>query len=201
MAGTSAYPAALDSFTNPTSTDTLDSATVPHATQHANANDAIESIEAELGVLPKGGYATVRARLDALGPTNGVYTAPLETTNVVTAAATGTINVDVSTASVWYYTLSASANFTLNIRASSSVALNTLMANGQSVTVAFLNTNGATPYYATAFQVDGTSVTPKWAAGAPPTFGNASSVDVYTLTILKTGSATFSVFGSQNKYA
>jgi hypothetical protein len=63
---TSSYPGSLDSLTNPTSTDTLDSATVPHAAQHANANDAIENIEAELGTNPKGTFATVAARLAAV---------------------------------------------------------------------------------------------------------------------------------------
>lgn len=64
-----AYPSNLDNFTNPTSSDTLDSASVPHATQHANANDAIEAIEAELGTNPKGSSATVKARLDSLDTT------------------------------------------------------------------------------------------------------------------------------------
>lgn len=62
------YPGALDTLTNPTSTDTLDSATVPHATQHANANDAIEAIQAELGINPRGSSATVVARLGTLAP-------------------------------------------------------------------------------------------------------------------------------------
>lgn len=59
------YPSTLDSFTNPTATDTLDSATVPHAAQHDNINDAVVAIETELGTLPKGTFATVKARLDA----------------------------------------------------------------------------------------------------------------------------------------
>jgi hypothetical protein len=58
------YPSGIDNFTNPTASDTLDSATVPHATQHANHNDAIEAIENELGILPKGNYSSVKARLD-----------------------------------------------------------------------------------------------------------------------------------------
>ncbi len=62
------YPAGLDNFTNPTGSDNLDSSVVPHATQHANANDAIEAIEAELGTNPKGASATVKARLDTLAP-------------------------------------------------------------------------------------------------------------------------------------
>jgi len=42
------YPASLDSFTNPTAVDTLDSP--PHDTQHADANDAIEALQAKVGV-------------------------------------------------------------------------------------------------------------------------------------------------------
>lgn len=65
------YPGALDSFTNPTANDTLSSATVPHADQHANANDAIEAIQATLGINPQGGSATVVARLNSIGASQG----------------------------------------------------------------------------------------------------------------------------------
>lgn len=44
------YPASLDSFSNPVATDPMNSATVPHATQHANLNDAVEALEAKVGV-------------------------------------------------------------------------------------------------------------------------------------------------------
>ena len=46
----SGFPSSLDNFTNPTASDTLDSATVPHATQHADLNDAVEALEAKVGV-------------------------------------------------------------------------------------------------------------------------------------------------------
>lgn len=62
------YPTTLDTFTNPTSTDTLDSATVPHAAQHDNINDAVLAIETELGTLPKGSFSSVKARLTAGDP-------------------------------------------------------------------------------------------------------------------------------------
>ena len=65
----SSFPGGLDNFTNPTASDTLDSATVPHATQHANVNDAVEAIESTLGVNPQGASATVVARLGALDTT------------------------------------------------------------------------------------------------------------------------------------
>jgi microcystin-dependent protein len=43
------YPASLDTFTNPVATDPMNAATVPHATQHANLNDAVEALEAKVG--------------------------------------------------------------------------------------------------------------------------------------------------------
>lgn len=42
------YPTSLDTFTNPSANDSLNSPS--HALQHANANDAIEALEAKLGI-------------------------------------------------------------------------------------------------------------------------------------------------------
>ena len=124
-----------------------------------------------------------------------------EVATVSATAATGTINFDVTTQSVLYYTSSAAANWTLNIRGSSGTSLNTLMSTGQSITIAFLVTNGATAYYQTGFTIDGTSVTPKWQGGTAPTSGDASAVDIYTFSIVKTGSAAYTVFGTVTKFA
>lgn len=127
--------------------------------------------------------------------------AAAETVTIAATAATGTVNFDVSTQSILYYTSNASANWTLNIRGSSSVTLNSIMATGQSVTVTHLVTQGGTAYYNSAVTVDGTSVTPKWSGGTAPSAGNTNSVDVYTYTLIKTGSGSFTVFASQTRYA
>jgi hypothetical protein len=124
-----------------------------------------------------------------------------EVTTVSATAATGTIAYDITTQSVLYYTSNASANWTVNFRGSSGTSLNTLMATGESMTVAFLVTQGATAYYNSAVQVDGSSVTPKYQGGTAYAAGNASSVDVYMYTIIKTGNAAFTVFTSQTKFA
>jgi len=58
------YPTSLDALTNPTAGDSLTSPT--HAGQHANANDAIEAIQTELGTEPSGASATVKARFEAI---------------------------------------------------------------------------------------------------------------------------------------
>lgn len=124
-----------------------------------------------------------------------------EKATISATAATGTINFDVNTQSVLYYTTNSSGNWTLNVRGSSSATLDSVMSTGESLTVAFLATNGGSAYYQTALTVDGTSVTPKWQNGAAPTGGYASSVDIYTITIVKTGSATFTAFESQTQFA
>lgn len=86
------YPAALDNFTNPVGTDNLGSGTVPHATQHANLNDAVEALEVAVGIaastdpnslvykvenalfptgLTIGGQTGVGIKLDTVGETFG----------------------------------------------------------------------------------------------------------------------------------
>ena len=141
----------------------------------------------------------------ALGVSNTLMeltlSAAAETVTIAATAATGTVNFDVSTQSILYYTSNASANWTLNIRGSSSVTLNSIMSTGQSVTVTHLVTQGSTAYYNSALTIDGSSVTPKWSGGSAPAAGNINGVDVYSYTIIKTGSGSFTVFASQTRFA
>mgnify|MGYP003332206387 FL=1 len=129
-----------------------------------------------------------------------VFINGLETTTISATAATGTINYDVTTQSVLYYTTNASANWTMNFRGNGSNSLDSLMSTGQSITVVFLATQGSTAYYNSAVQVDGSSVTPKYQGGTAWSSGNASGVDAYSYTIVKTGSAAFTIFASQTQF-
>jgi hypothetical protein len=134
--------------------------------------------------------------------TNKVLLSPEERTTVSATAATGTVNFDASTQGVLYYTTNASANWTLNIRGTSSATLSSILAVGDAITVTHLVTQGSTAYYNSAVQVDGSSVTPKWQGGTAPTAGNASSVDAYVYTVVKTAATpTYTVFASQTKFA
>ena len=114
---------------------------------------------------------------------------------------TGTINFDFRDQAILNFTANQTANRTINFRADSGTALNSIMTTGQSVTVAILMAQGSTAYYLNAYQVDGSSVTPKWSGGTAPTGGNASSIDAYSFTIIKTADATFTVLASQTKFA
>jgi len=144
--------------------------------------------------------AVSTATLASTGATtfNALVTAG-ETTTISATAATGTINYDLLTQSVLYYTTNASANWTLNIRGNSTTTLNSLMSIGETRTVTFLVTQGATAYYNNVVQVDGTTVTPKW-QGAAPVAGNTSGIDVYTYSIVKTAASTYIILAAQTAF-
>ena len=177
---------------------------LPNSWQPSSANlAAAVTDETGTGVLVFGTSPTIATP----AITGGTIKDPIirgfeEDVNVVASAATGTINLEVDTASVWYYTTNATANHTLNIRYSSSVSLNTALAVGDAITVVWMNTNGATAYYPNVIQIDGTTVTPKIQGGTAIAAGNASSIDVYVFTIIKTAATpTYVVFESQTKFA
>lgn len=140
-------------------------------------------------------------RFQLINVTNNNFKYISEPTTISATASTGTINYDVATQSIVYYTTNATANWTMNFRALSSATLNSLMSIGQTITVTFMATQGATAYYNNAVTIDGTSVTPKWQSGITPNAGNANSVDTYTYAIIKTANATFTVLASQTRYA
>lgn len=145
----------------------------------------------------------------AVSTTSEVTFSNVKTTSVIepltisATAATGTIAIDVANGTT-YYTTNSTANFVVNLRWNSSTTLDSKLAIGEMATTSFMVTNGATGYYATSIQVNGSTsgVTTRWqGASGAPTSGNANSVDMYTLTAVKTGSGTFSVFAAQTRFA
>ncbi len=114
---------------------------------------------------------------------------------------TGTSNFDLADQAIVNFTANQTANRTINFRANSSTTLNSIMNIDQSMTCTLIMKQGSTAYYLNAYQVDGSTVTPKWSGGSAPTEGNADSLDVYTFTIIKTADATFTVLASQTQFA
>ena len=125
-----------------------------------------------------------------------------ETTNIVGSAPSSTTNFYIQSGSVQLYTTNAANNWTLNVAFSSGTTLNAAMSTGQSVTIAMLATQGSTAYYPTSLTIDGTTtgVTVYWQGGNAPTTGFPSGIDVYSYTIIKTASATYTVLATQTQY-
>ena len=76
------------------------------------------------------------------------------------------------------------------------------LASGQNVSFTVILTPNNSGYI-NAVQVDGQAITPQWSGGAAPSAGGSSGRDVYTFTILKTGSGTsdYVILGALNNFA
>jgi hypothetical protein len=155
------------------------------------------------GYLKSNTAASTYAPLTNANLVSPVLQSPEEVIAVSATAATGTINVDLATSAIHYYTANSAADWTFNFRGDSSTTLNSMLNVGGTLSVAFMITNGSTAYKpaSTSVTVDGVTVTPKWNGGTAPSVGNANSIDVYTFTIIKTASATYTVLATQSKFA
>jgi len=139
---------------------------------------------------------------------DGAVTAPkiaalaylTESASVNAGAPPSTLNVDVKNNAFVYYTGNSTGTTIINIRGDSSTTLNTLLGTNQMVTAVVGLTNGATAY-GVSVRVDGVNQTPRWLGNVAPSGGNANSIDLYNLTVLKTGASTYVVFASQSQYA
>ena len=183
--------------------DTIIGLTSSTALQKGDGSTGLTAASAGTDYVAPGTATSFTATQTFTGSTTAigaVFQDAAEVTTISATAATGTINYDVTTQSVLYYTTSASANWTVNVRGNGTTSLDTLMSTGQALTVVFLVTQGATAYYNNAFTIDGSSVTPKYQGGTAWAAGNASGIDAYSYTIVKTGSATFTVFAAQTQF-
>lgn len=127
--------------------------------------------------------------------------APSEGLNISGTGATGTINIEALDKTVLLITANAAANWTINLRGNADWSLDTVLDVGQQVTFVLLATQGATAYYPTTVKVDGTTVAVKWAGGTAPAAGSSNGIDAYSLTAIKTASATWTVLGSVGRFA
>jgi hypothetical protein len=130
----------------------------------------------------------------------GIVQQLFENVNLSSTALTGTIDLDILSGTLFYYTANAGADWTFNVRGNASTSLNAILPVGKSVTVTVLSTQ-STARLASTFKVDGSTISPKWQGGTAPSSGFASAVNTYVYTIIKTADATFTVFASITKFS
>lgn len=170
------------------------------STIYTQANNAYAKANAALaseGTLT--GNLTITTNLTVGGSL--IVGESLEQVNVTSTAMGANVNFDILTQPILYLNSSATAHSTVNFRGNSTVTLENFLSTGNSVTATMLVTNGVTAYKVSNVQIDGVTVTPKWAGGLAPTNGNITSVDLYSFTIIKTSSLNYTVLASLQKYA
>ena len=212
-------PATGDNLVSDTATQTLTNKTltspkinedvaVSATATELNILDGVTASTAELNYLDittlgssqasKAVTADANAKVTFIGATS---VAEMIEKVTIDSSTTGTINFDFVTQAVQFFNVDQTANRTINFRGDGSTTLNSLMAIGESMTAAIVMKQGSSAYYLNTYQVDGTGVTPEWSGGSAPSAGNASSLDSYTFSIIKTADATFTVMASQIQFA
>ena len=128
------------------------------------------------------GIATCSNGIDAVGMLReGYHTVA----NKISAAP----NIDIAQGNIHYFTTTETTTATPNIRYDSSKSLNNTMSAGDVLSLTIITTAAAAGYAAN-WTIDGNAVTEVWVGGAAPSAGGSSGLDIYALTILKTGTGT-----------
>jgi hypothetical protein len=105
-------------------------------------------------------------------------------------SATGYVNHDYSTGSVWYHS-SISANFTAGFT-------NVPTTDNRTIVCTLILSQGATAYIPNVVQIGGVGQTIKWLGNVEPP-GNVNKIDIVSFSMIRTGSA-WTVLGSLSTY-
>jgi hypothetical protein len=125
-----------------------------------------------------------------------------ESANIINFAPPGNTTIWVANGAVQYYTANSTANWNVNITFASTTTMASAMSVGDSISIAMLTSQGSSAYYPTTVKVDGNSIANTyWQGGTAPSGGNASGIDVYIFTVLKTSATpTYTVLASQTQF-
>ena len=117
------------------------------------------------------------------------------------------ININIGDNNVYYYTSPCSGNWILNFTGNPSLVLSNFLNVGESITVAFLATQGPTAFYNNQIRIDNVDVTSsvRYYGGGAYTSGFENGIDVYTFIIIRkqltgTPSEQYTILASQSNY-
>ena len=119
-----------------------------------------------------------------------------EEVNVTAGKLSDNTEINISNGQVHLFTTAESTTSTPNIM--STTGINTDMSVGESLVVTIITTANASAYSAN-ITIDSAAVTENWVGGSAPSEGGSSGVDIHSFTIIKTGSAAYTVIGKHSK--
>ena len=121
-----------------------------------------------------------------------------EAVKVTAGKLSGNTEINLDNGMVHYFTTQETTTSTPNII--SGTGINTDMSIGDAITVTVTTTAAAAGYSAN-WTIDGVAVTEEWNGGSAPSAGGSSGYDMYTLNIIKTASATYTVLANVVNFA
>ena len=119
-----------------------------------------------------------------------------EKVNVTAGKLSDNTDINVDNGMVHLFTTAETATSTPNI--TSSAGINTQMGVGDCMVVTIITTAAAAAFSA-QLTIDHAAVTENWVGGVAPSAGGSAGVDIYSYTIIKTASATYTVVGNLSK--
>jgi len=162
-------------------------------TTAAIADGAVNTSELTAGAVTGDKLATTltTGNVNLSGATSFLSTV-FETANVTTLmGANTTINVAQP---LVVFTANSSANSTVNFTGLAGMPV------GNTASFTIINPNSSTPKYISAYQIDGSATTVKWAGGVPLA-GTSANTDIYSFSIIKTSATpTYNVFASVQNF-
>lgn len=137
---------------------------------------------------------------------NRLFLKAVESVNIAEVPASGVVNIDAAKATVWLSPVAATSNYTLNFRGGAFLRMDEFLLVGQSIPLLFMSAIGPTAYHPSAFQIDGSYITPKYIGGQAAIVSDTPSVDmhpldIYSLNIIKTGNNVFTLVVERKKAA
>ena len=156
--------------------------------------DSVGLITARSGIIVTSGISTFKgANFDG-------GTLLKEKVKITAGKLSDNLNIDLENGMVHHFTTQETTTAVPNIRVSSSVSLNSMMAIGETITLSVITTAAAGGYSA-QWTIDGVAVTEAWNGGSAPSAGGSGGKDFYTLNIIKTANATFTVLANVANFA
>jgi hypothetical protein len=158
-----------------------------------------QSLAANTGGITNYLGETFAGNLTISGNITGSLGYMLEKTDFTAGAPSTITNFDILSSPIKYFTSNATTNFTANLRGNATIPLDSIVANGQSVTFSIFVPQ-ATAYYVTDVKIDNATVPISWQGYQPVSAGTANSIDLYTFTAVKGGTNNWRVYASQTSY-
>ena len=162
----------------------------------ADADGAKVAYDHNVGQMQFNTGAVQRLHITEQGGFNFRNNELVERVNITAGKLSDNQNVNLDNGMVHYFTTTETTTSTPNITATAGI--NTIMSTGDTMVVTLITTAAAGAYSA-QLTIEGAATTENWIGGEVPAAGGASGVDIYSYTIIKTGSAAYTVIGNLSK--